>query len=488
MLTTPARTSPPPRRPVLEAILLVSLAASLTTGCGGSPAPALPDVSSYQDLAREIVDTALQDGQAYEKLVELCETAPSRLAGSEGARRAVEWGREVMQRDGLDNIRTESVLVPHWRRGDTERLTLVEPDHRQGEFRILALGGSIATPEGGIEAPVVEVTSFEELEAMDGGASGKIVFFNRPMDPKQTNTFRAYGGAVNQRSQGAIEAAKAGAVAAIVRSMTTLLDDAPHTGAMRYSDDVRRVPAAAISTLGAERLSRLIADEGRVVLRLELSCETLADTDSHNVVGEIIGHEFPDEIVVVGGHLDAWDVGCGAHDDGAGICHSLEAMRLLRLVGFQPRRTIRCVLFMNEENGVRGGNAYYESHLADMGDHVFALESDRGGFVPRGFSTDANEEALAILRRIGALLGSIGADKVQPGGGGVDIGPMTKSGVVTMGLLPDSQRYFDVHHSENDVIAAVNERELELGAAAVATMIAVVADLPERIPANPPRQ
>lgn len=449
----------------------------------GSSEPAWLD--PYRELATKLVETALRDGQAYEKLSELCAEAPRRLSGSEDARRAVAWGQRVMERDGLANVRIEPVQVPHWERGAPESLRIVSPREIARSFPIAALGGSIATPDGGITARVVEVQSFEELEQLGIAARDRIVFFNRPMDPTRINTFSAYGGAANQRTQGAIQASKAGGVASINRSLTTLIDDYPHTGAMRYSDDAARVPAAAISTRGAEELSQLLERHPDLELRLEMHCRENPEALSHNVVGEIVGRELPDEIVVVGGHLDAWDLGAGAHDDGAGCVHSLEALRLLKLVGFEPRRTIRCVLFMNEENGVRGGNSYYAANLEDMDDHVFALESDRGGFTPQGFSTDANPAALETLQQIGTLLAPIRADRVFPGGGGVDIGPMRKSGVPLMGLVPDSQRYFDFHHSAADTIDAVNERELELGAAAVALMIAVVADMPERLPRNP---
>jgi len=461
--------------------------ALVAASCTASDPAGAPSFESYRDLVDRIVREALARGQAYEKLGELCRVAPRRLSGTDDASRAVEWGREVMIRDGLHNVRLEPVLVPRWDRGGTERLEIVEPAELAGEpLRITALGGSIATAGEGLVAPILEAHDFEELAEQASLAAGKIVLFNRPLDPTRINTFAAYGGAVNQRSRGAIEAARAGGVGALVRSMTLLLDDSPHTGAMRYEEGVERVPAAAVSTLGAERLSSLLDEHGRVVVRLALDCRTLPDVPSHNVVGELVGTTWPEEVIVVGGHLDAWDIGEGAHDDGAGCCHALEALRLLRAVGFEPKRTIRVVLFMNEENGVRGGRAYYERYLGAMDRHVFALESDRGGFTPRGFSTDANPRALAVLREIGALLEPIGADRVVPGGGGVDIGPMTRSGVITMGLVPDSQRYFDVHHSENDVFESVNERELELGAAAVACMLAIVSDLPEPLPRNEP--
>lgn len=485
--TTNRRGNPVP----LLLLFLFGMGIWLFPGCDrerSAVEPTSPELEPYRELVTKLIELALAEGQAYEKLVSLCEEAPARLAGTPEAERAVQWGRETMIRDGLSNVRIEPVVVPTWDRGEVERLTLVATGAGESSpepFSILALGGSVGTPSEGITAPVVEVQDFEELKSLGGEAEGKIIFFNRPMDPTQIDTFSAYGGAVNQRSRGAVEAAKAGGVAAIVRSMTTVLDDSPHTGSMGYQEGVEKVPAAAISTVGAERLSQRLRDRGRVLLKLELDCRTLEDRPSHNVVGEIIGTEFPDEIIVVGGHLDSWDVGEGAHDDGSGCCHALEALRLIKKAGFRPRRTLRAVLFMNEENGVRGGRTYFEAHQDEMANHVFALESDRGGFTPRGFTTDANPQAFAILEQIGTLLRSIGGDQVLPGFGGVDISPMRQVGVPTMGFLPDSQRYFDFHHSAKDIATAVNERELELGAAAIASMIAIVADLPETLPRNP---
>jgi hypothetical protein len=444
-------------------------------------------MAPFAGLVEELVRASLTDGQAYEKLALLCRVAPHRLSGSQGADRAVEWARETMIRDGLENVRLEPVLVPCWERGDTAQLEILEPPmpSGEGELRILALGGSVGTPGEGIVAGVVEVTSFEELANLGGAARGKLVLFNRPMDPALVNTFAAYGGSVGQRGQGAIEAARVGAVGALVRSMTTLRDDSPHTGAMHYEEGVDKVPSVAVSTLGAEKLSGLLRDHpGRVRMRLRLDCRTLPDRPSANVVGEIRGREKPEEIVLIGGHLDAWDVGEGAHDDGSGCCQVLEAARLLLASGLRPRRTLRVVLFLNEENGLRGAQAYYETHLEELPLHVMALESDRGGFTPRGFTTDGNPRAAAMLAAASSLLSSIGCSDMLPGSGGADVSPLRRKGVVTVGLYPDCQRYFDVHHSENDILAAVNERELELGAVAIAALAYVVADLPERLPPN----
>jgi hypothetical protein len=447
-------------------------------------APAPFDVSRWRAEVERIVAAALECGEAPRMLRELCTLAPHRLAGSPGAERAVEWALAEMQRLGFENVRKEPCLVPRWERGAPELCEIVAPEEARGErLRILALGGSVGTPEGGLEADIVRVTTWDELAAAGERAHGRIVFFDRPMDPRHPDTFQAYGGAVDQRARGASAAARAGGVAALVRSMTLALDDAPHTGALHYEDGVERVPAAALSTLAARRLAELCA-RGAVRVRLVQSCRTLADVESANVVGELVGRELPDEVLVVGGHLDAWDVGQGAHDDGAGCVQSIEALRLLKQLGLRPRRTLRAVMFMNEENGTRGAQAYFAAHRDDMARHVLALESDRGGSVPRGFTTDANPRALETLRAIGALLRPAGIESVDPGYGGVDIAPMAAAGVVLVGLRPDSQRYFDVHHSENDVLAAVHPRELELGAAAMAALLYVAAELPEALPRN----
>ncbi len=440
----------------------------------------LLDPENLEQRARRLVSLALLNGQAYRILADLCATAPHRLAGSPGTERAVEWGCRTMRRLGLQNIRREMVMVPRWVRGDVERLTLVEAtgtNDNAEEFKITALGGSIPTPEAGVIGTVVMVRSFAQLRELGYAAAGKIIFFNRPMNPALMNTFAAYSGAVDQRSSGAIHAARAGAVAVIVRSMTTLINDYPHTGATHYQDGERKVPAAAISTKGAERLQRLLRN-GPVKLNLKLSCKTLPDTLSANVVGEIVG-EASKEIVLIAGHLDAWDIGQGAHDDGAGIAHCLEAMRLIREAGIRPRRTIRCVLYMNEENGVRGAKGYVERHRADLqrGTHYAAIESDRGGFAPRGFDSTARDGRLRQLQHLVEPLRAfhMGA-MIKGGGGGVDIGRLRPYCKLLFGLVPGSQRYFDFHHSDLDVIESVHPRELALGAAAVAYLASVLAD------------
>jgi Zn-dependent M28 family amino/carboxypeptidase len=464
-------------------LAVCSVPAPVQAHADEEPRPMLA-IEDYEATVASIVREALVNGRAYALLEELCTLAPHRLAGSKGAARAVEWAETTMKELGLENVRREACTVPFWERGTVESLVVAAPSSKRSmPLPILALGGSVGTPDEGISAEVIEVTSFEDLRALGEAVRGKFVFFNRPMDPSLA-PFRAYGGAVNQRSRGAIETAKLGGVGAIVRSMTMRIDDSPHTGMMNYAEGVTRVPSVAISTLGAERLSKLLKS-GSATVTLKLDCQTHEDEPSANVIGELIGSELPEEVIVVGGHLDAWDVGQGAHDDGAGCVHALEAVRLIKALGLKPRRTLRVVMFMNEENGMRGAHAYRDTHEDALGKHVLALESDRGGYTPRGFTTNASPDILARLQRIGALLEPYGAGRVIPGGGGVDIGPLGPHGVPLVGYLPDDQRYFDLHHSERDTLAEVHPRELQLGAGVIAALLYVVADLGEPWSRNP---
>lgn len=448
-------------------------------GCVAPAGPTDGELRPGLPLLDVFLDEGLPRGKAYGLLEQLCTVAPHRLSGSEGAARAVEWGLATMQLLGFENVRLEPVTVPRWERGDIEELVVVEPAEYAGEaLAVLALGGSVATPVGGLEGDVIVVSGFDELAGRAEEARGKLVLFNRPMDPRELDPFTAYGGAVSQRTRGADEAAAHGAIGALVRSMTLSHDDEPHTGSLRYGDTVERVPGAAVSTNAADRIAQWITAGKRVRLRLRLSCRTGEPVQSHNVVGEIIGRERPDEIVVVGAHLDAWDVGQGAHDDGAGCIHVLEAGRLIARAGStigRPRRTVRCVLFMNEENGLAGGEAYRETHLAALGRHVLAIESDRGGFLPMGYTTDAEGEVRALLTELwgGPPIGR---------GGGADISPMAAHGVNLAGLYVNPQAYFAVHHSRHDVLARVSPRELELGAIALASMAWLAADHPGEWP------
>ncbi len=430
----------------------------------------------YELLARKIIMTGLGSGKAYDLLYELSTRIGHRLSGSPQAEQAVAWAKKKMEELSLENVRLEPVMVPHWVRGPVEEAAIIK-EHPPADLplRVCAFGGSIATPKEGITAEVVEVKSFDELQGLGEKAKGKIIFFNRPMDRSKMNTFEAYGGAVDQRSRGAIEAAKVGGVATLVRSMTTRLDDVPHTGSMHYVDTIPKIPAAAISTVGANLLSELLAREKNIKVHLKLTCQTLPDVESANVIGELVGSEKPNEIVLIGGHLDSWDKGQGTHDDGAGCVHAVEALRLLKQHGIKPKRTIRAVLFMNEENGLRGGKAYAaKERPAEK--HIAAIESDMGGFAPRGFGVEADSTILAKIARWAYLLEPIDADRIQKGGGGADISELARKGVPCIGLSVDSQRYFDYHHSDNDTIDTVNERELGLGAAALAILAYVLAE------------
>ena len=429
----------------------------------------------YERVANRIISTGLMSGQAFSILRELTSTVGARLSGSPEAEHAVAWAQQTMQRLGFQNVHLEPVTVPHWVRSSIEEASIILPGpNTEIPLRICALGGSIGTPREGITAEVVEVKSFDELKALGDGAKGKIVFFNRPLDRSKASTFEAYGGAVNQRGQGAVEAARGGGVAALVRSMTTRLDNVPHTGSMGYNDSVPKVPAAAVSTLGADLLDSLLASKKGLRLKLKLGCQTLPDAESADVIGELRGSEHPEEVIVIGGHLDSWDKGTGAHDDGAGCSHSLEALRLLKDLGLTPKRTIRVVLFMNEENGLRGAKAYAAKDRPGE-KHIAAIETDAGGFSPRGFGVQADSSIIERIAGWAYLLRPIEADRIQKGGGGADISELGKKGVPTLGLRVDGQRYFDYHHSDSDTIDKVNERELELGAIALAILSYVLA-------------
>lgn len=416
---------------------------------------------------------ALADNAAIGTLGSLLDAAPKRLSGSQGYDDAVAWSLQRMRAMGLANVRAEPVTVPVWERG-VETAALVGDS---APLRVAALGGSVGTGAAGIEAEVVEVRSFEQLAALGEAAKGKIVFFNRPMPRALRRTGSAYGEAVPQRSNGAVEAGKAGGVAALVRSMTTAIDGHPHTGAMSYADGVPQVPAAAIATADAERLSAAL-QRGPVRVRLTLTCASRGEGPGANVVGELPGSERPDEVVVVGGHLDAWDLGRGAHDDGAGCVHALEAVRLLQATGLRPKRTVRVVLFANEENGLRGAKAYADAHRDEAARHLAAIESDAGGFTPLGFTCSLRDAAAEAVRRRLLPLQDFGAGAFLPGAGsgGADLGPLLALGVPCFGLVVDGQKYFDYHHTAVDDLAAVHERELALGAAAVAFAAFALAD------------
>lgn len=424
-----------------------------------------------------LYETSLTDGASYDWLDHLSNQIGGRLSGSLNAERAVQWGKEELDQMGLDRVYLQEVMVPKWVRGTFEYANIETSPGNTINVPICALGGSIATPAAGIRAGVVEVQSIDELKSLGREViQGKIVFFNRPMNPTNIRTFEAYSDAVDQRTQGAAEASKYGAVAAVVRSMSLRLDDFPHTGATQYKGIPlsQRIPASAISTNGAELLSSMLKLNPDLRFFLKQNCKNYPDVLSHNVIGEIKGTEKPEEIIVVGGHLDSWDLGDGSHDDGAGIVQSMEVLRLFKKLNIKPKRTLRVVLFMNEENGLRGGEKYAAEAKRKGESHYFALESDSGGFTPRGFSFDCSNEQFQNLLPLFSYFEPYPVKEFTQGGSGADIGPLKDGKVILAGLRPDSQRYFDYHHAANDTFYAINKRELELGAAAMAALVFLI--------------
>ncbi len=430
-----------------------------------------------ESAIRQIYNKALSEGKSYAMLEYLSTKVGSRLSGSPGAAAAVEWSRHQMEDLGFDSVWLQPVMVPHWVRGQKE-IGRVINSRKMGsiDLSVCSLGGSVGTGPGGIAAYVIEVKSFEELALLGiKSVQGKIIFFNRPMDPNQIQAFAAYGGAVNQRGSGASEAARFGAAAVLVRSMGLNTEDYPHTGGMRYADKIPKIPALAVSTKDADLLSNLLKDDKGLQVYVESHCELLEDAPSFNVVGQINGAEYKDEMIIVGGHLDSWDLGQGAHDDGAGCVQSIEVLRIFKSMGYKPKRTIRAVMFMNEENGLRGGTKYAELATRNKEKHIAAIESDRGGFTPRGFTISADTATRKRIQRWKPLLEPYGLSDFGQEGGGADIGPLSvQPGVALIGFLPDSQRYFNYHHTREDTIDKVDKRELELGSASMAALVYLI--------------
>lgn len=456
-------------------------------------------------IIRQLADEILVNGKAYSNLHKLTKTIGGRLSGSPQFYRAETWGQDALRDAGADKVYLQECMIPHWVRGGKDTAGWMRAGEKEGSaggsgqkgtekgrdkgsLNILALGGSVGTGPKGLSAPVIMIRSFEELEQRKNEIKGKIVFYNYPFNQKFVETFRAYGDAVRYRVFGAGQAARYGAVGVLVRSMSHSVDNNPHTGAMYYNDSFPRIPAAALGLRDADKLGQILepgakggkggggaGGSGEVNVWIRLLAKKLPDTTGHNVIGEITGSEFPDQFITIGGHLDSWDPAEGAQDDGAGCVHSIEVLRAMKAIGYKPRHTIRVVLFADEEQGGGGGKKYAAEAVSKKEKHVFALESDAGGFTPRSFRLSLSEEKLAGIRAWLKLLQPYGVYDFTKGGGGADVGAIGEQLGVTVGeLIPDTQRYFDYHHAASDVLENVNKRELELGAVNIAALIYLV--------------
>ncbi|MEP6690742.1 MAG: M20/M25/M40 family metallo-hydrolase [Gemmatimonadaceae bacterium] len=457
---------------------LLVLAAIGATVLGGSTLPAqTPIADQYRSAANRIVTAALADSSAWNRLADMTDKFGSRLSGSEGLERTIDWILVQMKTDGLENVHGEKVMVPHWVRGD-ESASLISP--RATPLHMIGLGRSVGTPAGGITAPVMIVGSFDELTKKAAEAKGKIVLFDVP--------FTSYGATVRYRGGAASAAARVGAVAALIRSVSSYSIQNPHTGAMNYDSTVKtKIPAAALSVEDALMLHRMIDRGDRVVVNLKMSAQTLPDAPSRNVIAEIRGSEKPDEVVVLGGHIDSWDIGQGAMDDGGGVVAAWEAVKLIKKLGLKPRRTIRVVAWTNEENGSRGGTGYRDAHRAELDKHVLAMESDNGVFNVLGLGITAGAGGLAMAQDMATLLTPIGANKVAEGGSDADTDPLNALGVPTISPTVDGTRYFWFHHSSGDTMDKLDPREMAENVAFLAVMAFVAADMPGYLPRSPIR-
>ena len=446
-------------------------AGAVLVGRAEAPPPAQAGVDAYREPASRLIGAALADTAAWTRLAELTDTFGHRLAGSKALEDAIAWALAEMKRDGLENVRGEKVMVPHWVRG-RESAELVSPVRHQ--LVMLGLGNSVGTPPDGLEAEAVVVASFDDLAARGEALKGKIVVYNVP--------WTSYGETVRYRSAGASRAAAYGAVAILLRSVGQPGLRTPHTGALSYAPDQPQIPAAAITNEDADRLQRLQDRGQKLVVRLAMDARMLPDAESANVIGEIAGREHPEEVVVLGCHFDSWDVGTGATDDGGGCIASWEAVRLMKKLGLRPRRTVRAVLFTNEENGLRGGLAYRDQHAAELANHILMVETDGGVFRPLGFGFSGNDAARATVKSVASLLSGIGAARIGASGGGADIGPSVQAGKVpSMSLDVDGSLYFTVHHTPADTIDKIEPTDFARCVAALAVMGYVVADLPARL-------
>jgi carboxypeptidase Q len=432
----------------------------------------LANSQSDSVFIRKIYDEVLSKGKAYEDLRSLCKDVGARLSGSPQAQMAVEWSESKMKSYGFDKVYLQEIMVPQWKRG-TKESAWIKVKSKIIPIKILALGGSVST-NGLLKGELIIFSSLEELQkSSKNEVSGKIVFINQAFNQNDINTFKAYGGCYPIRGDGAVEAAKLGAKGVVIRSLASSIDDHPHTGSMHYDESITKIPAGAISTKDAEMISSI---KDKIEFMFEMDCKTLEDVKSYNVIAELTGTKSPNEIIAFGGHLDSWDTGEGAHDDGAGVIHCLEALRILKVLNYRPNHTLRVVFFMNEENGNKGGLSYAKLVKDKNEKHIAALESDRGGFSPRGFSCDGDLTKFQKMFDFHKLFQPYEITEFERGYGGVDINPLkTEFPEITLfGFIPDSQRYFDFHHAESDVFEAVNKRELELGCAAIASFIYLI--------------
>ncbi|OGU79193.1 MAG: hypothetical protein A2499_15390 [Stygiobacter sp. RIFOXYC12_FULL_38_8] len=430
---------------------------------------------STTEIADKFIRTSLLENKGYNWLKELCEIGP-RLSGSENSLKAIKWAQKKMIESKFDSVWLQPVMVPHWERGKIEQ-ALISNSNKYGKEKltITALGGSIGTGKTGITAEVVEVKSLDEVSKLGERAKGKIIFYNRPFDNGLASSMEGYGKAVDQRSSGAAEASKVGAVAVLVRSVQSSYDDFPHTGSLSYRNSEVKIPGAAISVIDADFLSKALSEDPKLKVNIKLDCKTLPDAQSYNVIGEIKGTEKPNEVIVIGGHFDSWDKGCGAHDDGAPCVQSMEVLDLFRRLNIKPKRTIRCVLFINEENGLKGGIEYGKYAASAKETHLAAIESDRGAFTPRGFYVTTDSLTFGKLQNWLPILNKAKIEWIRKGGSGADVGQI-KNAKALFGYVPDDLRYMDVHHSSTDVFATVHPREMELGTAAMALLVYLLSE------------
>jgi carboxypeptidase Q len=423
---------------------------------------------------RKIADEIFEHSAAYSNLHTLTKSIGPRLSGSPQTYTSEKWGQEVLKQAGADNVSLQKASIPHWVRGGRDQAELIYGNNRQS-LAVIALGNSVSTPPGGVTAPMILIHNWAELEQRKNEIKGKIVFYNHPFDVNFVHTFKAYEEAVPYRGLGASRAAKYGAVGVVVRSMSSSTDNFPHTGAMRYNDSFPKIPALAVGLRDADKLAAAAANQKNPELFISTNAHALPDTTGYNVIGEWKGTEFPDQYIVVGGHLDSWDPAEGAQDDGAGCVQSIEVLQALKAIGYKPRHSIRVVLFTDEENGGRGADAYSSAARSKKEKHIFALESDAGGFSPREFSFKGNADQMTTIRPLLPLFVPYGVSAFTMNGAGADVDPLYDStGTLAAELIPDSQRYFDYHHAGNDVFENVNKRELELGAINMAILIYLV--------------